>query len=301
VDPTTDEVKAIDPLIRGFHVVSGPNLIVADPVRPRIYLVATVDGTPKFLVFSTGLRPGVTSSTTLPSQTVTGGGRLAITPKGGKVFVPAVNSILVMSSVSKGLVNTISLASQPNAFVVADNGLKLFVALPDKNEVAIVDTATYHVKLLRAGHCAFSKQCRPRDAGVSPDTSLVVFTGSNGSGFVMDARSESVVGQLPVKAQDVLGVDPVRNSVWVGERGFGGSAQYEISWQPPFQVIGSFGLRRPKSVSDAAFTPSGQGLAVVPVSGSAGEKAVLIPSPFSSDPSRFIHTGLPIDLIVYAL
>lgn len=82
VDPTTDEIKAVDPLIRGFHVVAGPNLIVADPVRPRIYLVATVDGTPKFLVFSTGLRPGVTSSTTLPSQTVTGGFKLAITPKG---------------------------------------------------------------------------------------------------------------------------------------------------------------------------------------------------------------------------
>lgn len=184
---------------------------------------------------------------------------------------------------------------------MGDDGLRLFAALPDKNEVAVVDTGTYHVKLLRAGHCAFSKQCRPRDAGVSPDTSLVVFTGSNGSGFVIDAMSDTVVGQLPVKAQDVLGVDPVRNSVWVGDRGFGGSAEYEISWQAPFQAIGSFGLRRPNSVSDVAFTPSGQGLAVVPVSGSVGQKAVLIPSPFSSDPSRFIHTGLPIGLIVYAL
>ena len=293
IDPATNEVEAIDNLFRGrAPQILGPHLIVADPTHPRIFLVASVGNAPQLLVYST-IAHRVNSAVDLPAGTPTTIGDLALGPNGSRLFIPGSDSVIVMSTLTKTVIKTLSFDSQPEGLTVAADGHKLFVALPDKNEIAIADTASLAVHVIRAGGCHLSKQCRPHEARAFPDQSMVLFSGGReGSGFVMDAVSEQVVAQVPAEMNDIIALDPSTGTGWVGFSTCCNLFVSQISLTPPFSLLQNFQIHTRASIAGGAFSPSGQGLAVFITS--------LIPSPFSNDQRRFIHLGLPMDNIVYA-
>jgi YVTN family beta-propeller protein len=154
-------------------------------------------------------------------------------PASKRVFVAngKGNSISVIDAASNRVVGTISLSGTPETAVVNGKG-QLFIAVEDKNAIAVIDTAAMQV----VRQFDIGAQC-DEPAGLAIDLSSDrLFAGChNGKMAVVDGRSGKILAAPPIgKGNDATAFDPVYKRAFASN---GDGTLTVIDGQAPYAVL----------------------------------------------------------------
>jgi YVTN family beta-propeller protein len=202
-------------------------------------------------------------------------------PKTARVFVANAKdkSLSVIDADSNTLVNTIALAGGPETAVVDGKG-SLYVALEDRNAIAVIDTAT--MKVLR--QYDISSECEePAGLAIDPSSERLFVGCHNRKMVVVDGITGKVIAAPAIgKGNDAIAFDPVRKLAFASN---GDGTLTIIDGSAPHLVLQTLStMPRARTMaldlpSHALFLVSAEQLADAPQSGKS--RPVLKPGTFT--------------------
>jgi hypothetical protein len=248
-DPSTGEIEGV------ISVFGSPTAILANPIRPLVYIVLNDQQIYAIQTFSQLFRGEVSFGTICSDY--------AINSAGSKIYAACGQSIEIVDTKTFTVVGDIQLPSVVSGLAISNPRHQLFAGLPNIHSFATIDVDNDEIQRVKyVGECAISK-CAPDDLNVSPDDRyLIDIERLHCQAKIYDVETLSIVSKSPVRGENhcaSIGVDGYDNELWID----GGNALGNIvglSLSPPFGQTGPF--VESAMVRSAAFSPSGQGFAV---------------------------------------
>jgi DNA-binding beta-propeller fold protein YncE len=167
-----------------------------------------------------------------------GGRKLLYIGYGGKDAGKGFGEVAVMDAKSEQVVSTIHVDAHPSELLLGESGARLFVLVPAKDEIQVIDTnlrkvvATWPVSSKRPGDAALDDRSHRLMIGTHTPASMIAMDATNG---------KEVAVQPTVEGMDGVYYDASRRRVYVsGGRGFdvGAVFVYQRDGGDGFSILG---------------------------------------------------------------